>query len=305
MSSIGSWIDGHTTGIAIGGVGGYIVAKGHGDRFLSFIISHGSFELTAIAISGAINLSTSSGTGTWSLLSGRGTLVGGAPNSGNATYQFISESQVVLALTHPAGSMTAHATDGTFGDQESPALTITSCGIGKFNACEVSSPRCTPVAGSNVYGRLFTKLANTGFQLDLVALDNAGLRDASFNKSATINLLANTNTPVLNSGTNCPASQTATIAVRSIALGDLDVADARLAGLDDAALVEVVANVALSIFTNYFNHVAETDIDFPRAAPVEAMGPDESFNPEPTATGYGANALNQKSRISVFPRCIA
>ncbi len=175
-----------------------------------------ALDHTAIAISGAINLSTSSGTGTWSLLSGRGTLVGGAPNSGNATYQFISESQVVLALTHPAGSMTAHATDGTFGDQESPALTITSCGIGKFNACEVSSPRCTPVAGSNVYGRLFTKLANTGFQLDLVALDNAGLRDASFNKSATINLLANTNTPVLNSGTNCPASQTATIGLGAV-----------------------------------------------------------------------------------------
>ncbi len=43
-------------GIAIGGVGGYIVAKGHGDRFLSFIISHGSFELTAIAIAGGAGL---------------------------------------------------------------------------------------------------------------------------------------------------------------------------------------------------------------------------------------------------------
>ncbi|MFO0917546.1 MAG: stage II sporulation protein M [Planctomycetaceae bacterium] len=43
-------------GIAIGGVGGYVVAQGHGDRFLSFIISHGSFELTAIAIAGGAGL---------------------------------------------------------------------------------------------------------------------------------------------------------------------------------------------------------------------------------------------------------
>ncbi len=51
-------------------------------------------------------------------------------------------------------------------------------------------------------------------------------------------------------------------------VSDLDLADARLAGLDDAALAEVVANVALNIFTNYFNHVAETDIDFPKAQPI-------------------------------------
>ncbi len=49
---------------------------------------------------------------------------------------------------------------------------------------------------------------------------------------------------------------------------DADLADARLAGLDDAAVAEVVANVALNIFTNYFNHVAETDIDFPKAEAI-------------------------------------
>ncbi len=51
-------------------------------------------------------------------------------------------------------------------------------------------------------------------------------------------------------------------------VSDLDLADARLAGLDDAALTEVVANVALNLFTNYFNHVAQTDIDFPKAEPL-------------------------------------
>jgi len=46
---------------------------------------------------------------------------------------------------------------------------------------------------------------------------------------------------------------------------------ARDAGLDDAAISEIVANVALNLFTNYFNHVSDPEIDFPVApqlAPV-------------------------------------
>ena len=44
--------------------------------------------------------------------------------------------------------------------------------------------------------------------------------------------------------------------------GDLD--EVRGAGFDDAAIAEVVANVALHVFTNYFNRLAETDLDFPK-----------------------------------------
>jgi uncharacterized peroxidase-related enzyme len=44
-----------------------------------------------------------------------------------------------------------------------------------------------------------------------------------------------------------------------------DLQDVRDAGFDDGAIAEVVAHVALSIFTNYFNLVAGTDIDFPKA----------------------------------------
>jgi hypothetical protein len=33
---------------------------------------------------------------------------------------------------------------------------------------------------------------------------------------------------------------------------------------------EVVAHVALNVFTNYFNNLAETDVDFPAAAPLAA-----------------------------------
>ena len=36
-------------------------------------------------------------------------------------------------------------------------------------------------------------------------------------------------------------------------------------GFTDGDITEVVANVALNIFTNYFNHVADPDIDFPKA----------------------------------------
>lgn len=37
----------------------------------------------------------------------------------------------------------------------------------------------------------------------------------------------------------------------------------RKAAVSEAEIVEIIANVALNIFTNYFNHIAETDIDFP------------------------------------------
>ena len=53
-------------------------------------------------------------------------------------------------------------------------------------------------------------------------------------------------------------------------VGDRDIAEMRDAGFDDGAIVEVVAHVALTIFTNYFNHVAETDVDFPEVDKLNA-----------------------------------
>ena len=44
----------------------------------------------------------------------------------------------------------------------------------------------------------------------------------------------------------------------------------REVGLGDAEIAEVVATVALNTFTNYFNHVAGTEVDFPAAAPLPA-----------------------------------
>lgn len=37
----------------------------------------------------------------------------------------------------------------------------------------------------------------------------------------------------------------------------------RHAGVTEAEIVEIIATVALNIFTNYFNHIAGTEVDFP------------------------------------------
>lgn len=46
-------------------------------------------------------------------------------------------------------------------------------------------------------------------------------------------------------------------------VGDDEMAHARAAGLGDGEITEIVAAVAASTFSNYFNHVAETEADFP------------------------------------------
>jgi AhpD family alkylhydroperoxidase len=44
---------------------------------------------------------------------------------------------------------------------------------------------------------------------------------------------------------------------------DDGLAAARLAGVTDAELAEVVAHVALNTLSNYFNHLAQPELDFP------------------------------------------
>jgi uncharacterized peroxidase-related enzyme len=44
---------------------------------------------------------------------------------------------------------------------------------------------------------------------------------------------------------------------------DSDLSAARAAGLTDEDVAEVVANVALNFYTNFFNRLAHTEIDFP------------------------------------------
>ncbi len=53
-------------------------------------------------------------------------------------------------------------------------------------------------------------------------------------------------------------------------VADEDVERVRQAGYTDGEIAEIVANVALNMFTNYFNHVAGTEVDFPVAPELAA-----------------------------------
>ena len=51
-------------------------------------------------------------------------------------------------------------------------------------------------------------------------------------------------------------------------VSDEDLEKVRSAGYDDGEISEIVAHVVINIFRNYFNHIAETPIDFPKADPL-------------------------------------
>jgi AhpD family alkylhydroperoxidase len=53
-------------------------------------------------------------------------------------------------------------------------------------------------------------------------------------------------------------------------VSDDELAAVRAAGYDDGEILEIIANVALNVFTNYVNKVAQTEIDFPPVRSGEA-----------------------------------
>ena len=53
-------------------------------------------------------------------------------------------------------------------------------------------------------------------------------------------------------------------------VNDRDLEQVREAGFGDAEITEIVATIAMTTFSNYFNHIAETEIDFP---PVKVAEP--------------------------------
>ena len=57
------------------------------------------------------------------------------------------------------------------------------------------------------------------------------------------------------------------VALQRGEISDADFQSLRLAGFTDALITEIISNIALNIFTNYFNCVARTDIDFPLSEP--------------------------------------
>ena len=52
-------------------------------------------------------------------------------------------------------------------------------------------------------------------------------------------------------------------------ISDEDITTVRAAGTSDAEISEIVAHVVVNIFSNYFNHVAGTEVDFPEVEAVD------------------------------------
>jgi AhpD family alkylhydroperoxidase len=58
-----------------------------------------------------------------------------------------------------------------------------------------------------------------------------------------------------------------TVVLQRGEISDAELQKARAAGLRDGLIGEVLANLALHVFTNYFNLVAQTELDFPPLKP--------------------------------------
>jgi MSHA biogenesis protein MshQ len=207
------------------------------------IISHTDTDVP-IQTASTINLSTSTGQGTWALTTGLGTFTPGAANSGTATYRFNNESQVVLTLNHTTTALVnINVSDGAFSEKpgaEDADLNIVFCTNPNFNGCEYTSGRCT--LGASGYDQLFTKLAGRDFKLDALTISLSNTLETTFNGTVAVDLLANTSPTAVAVGTNCPATQTAVIP-----LGNITFANGRFPG----GGVVVPANAFTSVAPTY------------------------------------------------------
>lgn len=113
--------------------------------------------------SGAVSLTTQSGRGTWSLISGQGTLTDSTPDDGLASYQFVPADggQAVFGVYYPAGSSpidiavyqtddpTIHD-DGAEGPLEFSAngFTVTGGALTNPPPASINAPVATQTAGS-------------------------------------------------------------------------------------------------------------------------------------------------------------
>ncbi len=109
------------------------------------------------------------------------------------------------------------------------------------------------VAETNLCGYCLSAHTFVGGKLGLTEKDMAEARNAIASSDKTDAILKLARNVVLQRGE----------------IGDADLNAARSAGLNDTEIVEVVANVAINLFTNYVNHVARTVVDFPEVKPGE------------------------------------
>lgn len=55
-------------------------------------------------------------------------------------------------------------------------------------------------------------------------------------------------------------------------IGESDVKRARAAGFSDGEIAEIVASVAINVFTNFFNRAFDVDVDFPLVETRQTVG---------------------------------
>jgi alkylhydroperoxidase family enzyme len=53
-------------------------------------------------------------------------------------------------------------------------------------------------------------------------------------------------------------------------VSDENVQAVRKAGFSDGEVAEIIAHVAINVFTNYFNIATQVDIDFPKVSSAKA-----------------------------------
>lgn len=107
------------------------------------------------------------------------------------------------------------------------------------------------VAETNQCGYCLSAHTFVGRKVGLSAADIADARHASASNSRTDAILKLARSIVVSRGE----------------IADAEYEQARAAGVSDGDIVETIANVALSIFSNYTNHIAETAVDFPEVKP--------------------------------------
>lgn len=146
----------------------------------------------------------------------------------NMTRGLANSPAALNAYLQLSGALTASALSPK--TRESLALTI-----GEINACGYCLSAHTLIGG----------------KLGLAPTDVEGARRAESSDPKTAAILKLAKEIVLSRGE----------------VKDADLRSARAAGVTDGEIAEIVATVALNVFTNYFNAVAGTPIDFPEVKP--------------------------------------
>lgn len=98
-----------------------------------------------------------------------------------------------------------------------------------------------------------------------------GYLAANIAKLSAEEVAANRQGRSLDPKTDAAVSFARKLAETRAAVSDADVDAVRKAGYNDDELVEIVAHVALNVFTNYLNETFATEIDFPVAPAAERI----------------------------------